>query len=336
MNVKRGRGKNYFTLLILTILLSSFSVLGLSGCASSYSEGAETGNSYYTEGSYMEEFSLDQSVASDSAELDATSTTDLPTAELPATEQKWITTQSLSMETTDFDATIESIEALAKENGGHIEQSQVNGSEELNNRNASYTIRIPADVLETFSDQIQGLATVTYTSTNATDVTLSYVDTQSYLESLRTEQETLLDILDNATEVADVIAIQSQLTQVRYMINSYESQLRVMDDQISYSTMYLDLAEVDRESEVGDGSFWEDVGQNLSENWYVFSQLVRAFGVMLFSMIPFWIPLIVIVLLVVFIVRLISNRKNHRKNKGKSNGKDEAHQENQTEENKGN
>ena len=84
-------------------------------------------------------------------------------------------------------------------------------------------------------------ANVTYSSESTEDVTLAYTDMQSHVAALRTEQETLLSMLGQAQSMEDILAIQTQLTQVRYEIESYESQLRVYDNQVDYSTVYLDI-----------------------------------------------------------------------------------------------
>ena len=100
---------------------------------------------------------------------------------------------------------------------------------------------------------------MTYSSESTEDVTLAYTDMQSHVAALRTEQETLLSMLGQAQSMEDILAIQTQLTQVRYEIESYESQLRVYDNQVDYSTVYLDIREVARETSAEGNSFGERV-----------------------------------------------------------------------------
>ena len=70
-------------------------------------------------------------------------------------------------------------------------------------------------------------------------MTLQYVDTESRLYRVRTEQESLLRLMEQAEQLEDVIAVQGRLTEVNYEIQSYESRLRAMDNQVTYSTLYL-------------------------------------------------------------------------------------------------
>ena len=71
-------------------------------------------------------------------------------------------------------------------------------------------------------------------------------------------------MMEQATSMKDILSIQSQITDVRYEIESYESQLRVYDNQVTYSTVYLDLYEVNRESSTTGTTFGER-GTGISE-----------------------------------------------------------------------
>ena len=46
-----------------------------------------------------------------------------------------------------------------------------------------------------------------------------------------------------------ILALESKLSDLRYEIDSYESQMKVMDNQITYSTVSLTLKEVEYEKD---------------------------------------------------------------------------------------
>ena len=54
----------------------------------------------------------------------------------------------------------------------------------------------------------------------------------------------LPQLLEKAETVADIIEIESRLSEVRYQIESMESQLRTIDNQVNYSTVYININEV--------------------------------------------------------------------------------------------
>mgnify|MGYP002226154573 CR=1 FL=1 len=76
-------------------------------------------------------------------------------------------------------------------------------------------------------------------------MTLTYVDLQSHRDALQTEQERLLQLLEQAESIEDIITIEQRLSDVRYQLESMESQLRSYDNQVDYSTVYLYIDEVE-------------------------------------------------------------------------------------------
>ena len=168
--------------------------------------------------------------------------------EVTDTSRKLITTVYISAETEEFDKTLSLIEDKVKELGGYIENSNIyNGSRYSGGsvtRDASLTIRIPAAKLDSFIDTVDGNTNITNKSTNVEDVTLTYVDIESRKSALSSEEKRLLEILDSAETVEDIITVEDRLAEVRYELESIESQLRTYDNRINYSTVDITLEEV--------------------------------------------------------------------------------------------
>ncbi len=122
-------------------------------------------------------------------------------------------------------------------------------------RSASYTLRIPSDKLDEFIDVVETLGNVTYKNESVDDVTLRYVDVDSHKKALETEQERLLALLEKAENVEDIITIENRLSDVRYELENYEIQIRLLDNQIDYSTVYVDISEVSRVTDTGKQGF---------------------------------------------------------------------------------
>ena len=160
--------------------------------------------------------------------------------------RKLIKTLKLTIETLDFDQSVTALEQLVSEAGGYVESSTVNGQSYQSSslRSASYTIRVPVSELERVEGSLAGIGSITSTTSNVNDISLQYADTASRVEALRTQRDSLLSMLSQATELDDLLTIQDHLTNVQYQLDSYESQLRVMDNQVDYSTISLNLKEV--------------------------------------------------------------------------------------------
>ena len=136
-----------------------------------------------------------------------------------STSQKLIKTVGMNLETKEFDQLLEHIKTRVEEMGGYIENSEISGNSyysQHGNRYAWLTLRIPAERLDGFVTIVEELGNVTSKRESVEDITLKYVDVASHKEALKTEQERLMTLLDQAESMEDIIAIESRLSEVRY------------------------------------------------------------------------------------------------------------------------
>lgn len=176
--------------------------------------------------------------------------------------RKWIITVDMSAETEDLDALLASLdETIAGLNGFVEGQNVYNGSNYSSRRyrSASMTVRIPADAVDQFTQEVAGIANVVRTNKNLEDVTLQYTDTENRVKALETEQARLLELMEMADNLTDLLEIESRLTDVRYELERYASQLRLYDNQIDYATIYLDIEEVQEYTPVVEKTTWERI-----------------------------------------------------------------------------
>ena len=117
------------------------------------------------------------------------------------------------------------------------------------------------------------LCNVVSRSTDVADVTESYTDTEARLKTLRLQEERLLEILSKATELSDVLELESRLSDVRYQIESYEATLRNYDSRVSYSTLHITLQEVVEYSIINDPP--QTLGQRLSDGFKDSMRMVK-------------------------------------------------------------
>lgn len=262
---------------------------------------------------------------SESASITESGAEDISDTSAAKAEQKLIYTIHMNLETTEYDALLTSIRAKVDELGGYIQSSEVIGTEERNNRSISMTIRISAEKRNELTETVKTEASVTYSSETAQDVTLEYVDTQARITSLRTEQKTLLGLLEKAEDINTVLAIQNQLTEVRYQLESYESQLKMLDNKVNYSTFYLSIDEVQRVTLPEEGSFFTKLQERFTNSLYALGEGAQSF--LLFVLGDF--PILLVTALVIAVLILLI-RKVIRKKKGYV-GRDTSKEEKQDE-----
>ena len=164
---------------------------------------------------------------------------------------KIIYSADATVETTEFDETIAGLNELIAQYDGWIEASSVNGSNYYNksrgnasNRSASYTVRIPSENFQTLMNSLSTLGNIPYTHTYTQNVTAQYYDTQARMKAYETQEAKLLEMMELAESVEDIIAIEEKLTDVRYMIESLRSSLNNWDRRVNYSTVDITVKEV--------------------------------------------------------------------------------------------
>ena len=88
------------------------------------------------------------------------------------------------------------------------------------------------------------LGNVPYSHTYTENITAQYYDTDARLTAYQTQEARLLEMMEAAETVEDLIAIEEKLTELRYQIESLQSTLKNWDRQVAYSTLDLEIQEV--------------------------------------------------------------------------------------------
>ena len=242
------------------------------------------------------------------------------------TSQKLIKTVGMSVQTKDFDDLLTNIKTTVADMGGYIESSEISGNSyysQNHNRNAWLTLRIPAERLDGFVTIVEELGNVTSKRESVEDITLRYVDVESHKEALVIEQERLMELLEQAESMEDIITIESRLSEVRYELQSYESTLRTYDNKVNYSTVSMDIFEVEREIKIAEErNFFEEITFRLGNNFYDIGRSLRNFAIWFISSLPYlliWAVVIFVVIRVImklfFRIPFIKKLKKHKTEK---------------------
>ncbi|MDO4296564.1 MAG: DUF4349 domain-containing protein, partial [bacterium] len=232
--------------------------------------------------------------------------------------RKLIKTVELSVETKQFDAFLQSLEERVAACGGYVEQSNVRGTSYQNSnttRSADLMVRVPISKVDEFVGTVSADCNVLRKSENVEDVTLRYTDLESRKKALLVEQERLLELLAKAESMDAVISIEERLSDIRYQLESYESQLRVLENQVQYSTVSLYVQEAEVFTPVVEDGFWSQVQKGFQSNLIAIGEALEHFAIWFLSSIPlilFWGVLIALLMLVCLFV-LRKNEEYHKK-----------------------
>ena len=149
---------------------------------------------------------------------------------------------------------------LVESAGGYLSASSRSGEEE--NLNLSATFKVPEAKFSDVMASLRAEGKTLHEDINSYEVTMQVVDLEARLRNLRASEAAFLELLDRAKSVADVVAVQTELSRIRGDIEAYDSQLNVLKDQVAMSsisvTMQLPVSPVDAAS----GDF--DLGYEIS------------------------------------------------------------------------
>ncbi len=233
-----------------------------------------------------------------------------------AIEEKIVKTVNLTVETKEYEQYISAIRSDVAASGGYVETSSLNDSYSgRNSRYASFVFRIPADKLDEFLQKAGEKGKITFQKEDQLNVTLEYVDIQSRIKAYTTERDTLLELLKKADDLKDVISVQERLSDVNYQIENYTSQLRVLENRVSYSTVSLDLYEVERVTE-DETSLSGEIKNALAENWSNLKQGIRDFIVWFVGGLPIIIPVAVLIAVAIIVLCKVIKKRKAKKNIG--------------------
>ncbi|MBQ8831121.1 MAG: DUF4349 domain-containing protein [Oscillospiraceae bacterium] len=299
--------------LILAVILIMVCLTGCGGAAkdsAAYDNGTSSGS--YGGSPEASEESFDM-------EADYSYTTDTLTGEPGSAiisgvqvdmSEKIIYTAHADIETIDFDGSVEKVYGLLEQYNAFIENSYVTGKSystefygHQSYRVAEFTIRVPREYYSALTSSLDVLGNVISINSSVDNITTQYIDTQSRLDTYRIEEDRLLAMLEKATSVEEMIAIEERLSEVRYNIESLTSQLKNWDNKVNYSTVTLYISEV-KELTVQvpvQRTYWQEIGDGLKNT---FDNIGRFFK-NLFKFIVVNFPVIIILAVVIAVVILI-------------------------------
>ena len=239
-------------------------------------------------------------------------------------ERKIIRTVKMTCETKAYDDATTVIMSALTSHGGYVEASSskgtgyddVKGSE----RTASYTFRVPAERLDAFLEALRVDGGIRILSQDATsnEITATYYDTVSRLETLEAEKDSLTAMLAGFTDYSDIsnmLKVQERLYDVIEEIEALQTKLNLYDGQVAMSTVYLTLHEVITYTEVvkPDPTFGERLEKAFKDSWADFGEGCQDFAVWFVEAFPTLLVLAVIGGVVATVAIILSRRAAKRR-----------------------
>lgn len=180
-------------------------------------------------------------------------------------DRKIVRTAYLTIATSTLEEDAGALRTLTESAGGYVEAMNQYESTGSRPKQASFDLRVPTEKLDAFLADAAAIGRVTSRSESASDQTVAYRDTELRLVTQRAKMTRLQDLLVQANDVSDLLAIETEIANTQYTLDSYETSLRNIDRQVDESYVSITLTEeTPGESATAEDA---DLGERLGRAW---------------------------------------------------------------------
>jgi hypothetical protein len=149
----------------------------------------------------------------------------------------------------DPDAALKTITQMAAEAGGFVVASNIFQSTTSSGASlprATLTVRVPAEDLDAFLSEIRQLTPnpdedVISESVSGQDVTAEYTDLSSRLTNLEAAESALVELMAEAEDPEDVLAIFDELTYYRGEIELVKGRMQYLEESAALSSISVEI-----------------------------------------------------------------------------------------------
>ncbi len=310
-----NRGKPIMKKLIY-YLSSAALVIAMTGCGRSSSSGTYAANSYYDSAAESESYYglADEAAGYAPAEMktEGNTTTASGQTENPTAGEKLVYRGAINLETMSYEETVKAVHERIDAYHGIIEQENswdndrswtyADGRKRTMNRTLSLTLRIPTESFQSFMNDMEGTAKVTSKSQSVENISRKYNDNSIEIESLRVQQERLMNMMESAETVEEMIMVEERLSEVQTRLNQKLSYQSSMDKDVQYSTISLNVNEVQEYTPVDDsipiGGFGKRLKETAEYSWTYFVYFMQNLVLFLIRILPF----VLVIGLIIFLI----------------------------------
>lgn len=225
-----------------------------------------------------------------------------------AVDRKVIHNARVDLVVDDFDPVGGQVRALVLQHGGYIASSQIAGSAG-EPRTGRWTIRVPVGAYDALLAESEGIGQVREMESSSQEVTAEFVDLQARIRSKSSEEERLLEHLEEALNLDNTLRIERELTRVRGEIERLQGRLTLLGDLASLSTVTLTVSEIKdyAPAPTQEPGYTAQLGRAWAGSVVGLGDFLTALSVVLVTLMP-WLVLIGPAMLLGFIVLRRSRR----------------------------
>ena len=239
--------------------------------------------------------------------------------------QKLIYSSNVEIETLTFEETTNAVRSMIEKYDGFVESDYVSDDSwnwyysDYKKTNGTMeeriVIRIPTENYKSFLEDLTGTGKVISKSENVENITKSYNDTTTTIEVLEKERDMLLDMMDQATSIQDMITVEERLSEIQRNLALLNSSKNEMDVDIAFSTITVNIREVVEYTRViEEETFGQRVVNAIKDSTESFGDFLSGLVIVLIFMCPYLVIIALIVIVIIVCVKRKKNKKNEAMN----------------------
>jgi hypothetical protein len=226
-------------------------------------------------------------------EAKTTSDSPPPLPSTPQAQKKIIHTANLRFKVNDLKKAEIALKTQIQAIGGYI--ANANQNRQSGNLENNWTVRVPATKFDIFIGNVEKESIYTDSKNIAAeDVTAEYVDNDLRIKAKQKVFERYLELLKQAKNVQDIMAVEEQIRIIREEIESKEGRQKYLNDQVDFSTVTLNFYQETETSSAPEQPFYVRIWHNFTDGWVSFFNMIIG----LFYLIPYILLIFVITYLI--------------------------------------
>jgi hypothetical protein len=212
-------------------------------------------------------------------------------------DREVITNGSMTVTADDpIDAATEAVR-IVEGIGGRVDARSETAPSDQDQGSATLTLRIPSAQLTPTIDRLKALGDDPDVSISSVDVTVQVQDLDARIGALRASVDRLTALLSTATDTDTLIKLETAISERQGNLESMEAQQRSLTDQVSMSTLGLNLISSEDAPVQEPDTFWS----GLETGWTAFVGFVGLLLVTAGVLLP-WLGVAAVVAAVVWLV----------------------------------
>lgn len=156
-------------------------------------------------------------------------------------EQKLISNGSVQLRSDDVAKALFDVRNVVDKYAGEVEANETQTDDEGDPLRARLTLRVPTDRFDEAMQDLEDTAVLVASSGNTQDVTTEVLDRDIRVQVQRRSIERISLLLEQATSIRDVVAIEAQLSQRQADLAVLEKEQRYLDDQTAMATVNVSI-----------------------------------------------------------------------------------------------